>query len=67
MSLSQQKKLEHERQMAAIHDARSALRSLSREERDAHAALARSHEREARWLLEHEAPEPQPDPVVPSL
>lgn len=39
--------LEHDRQMAAIHHARSRLRSLSPDERQAHAELADRYEHRA--------------------
>lgn len=39
--------IEHDRQMAAIHQARADLRSLTRDERDAHYHLANRYERRA--------------------
>lgn len=43
--------LEHDRQMAAIHHARSMLPSLSAEERRAHAELADRYERNAQRVV----------------
>lgn len=46
---------EHDRQMAAIHQARAAMPSLSAEARDAHAALGDRYERRAQRATEKAA------------
>lgn len=50
--MSERSDLEHARQMAAVHQARAQLRSLSREERDAHDRMAAWYEHDARKLQE---------------
>ena len=69
--------LEHDRQMAAIHQARSQIRALTDDERRAHAELADRYERRAqrgvvrlfaserssRFPRPPSKPEPLPNPV----
>jgi hypothetical protein len=40
-------RLEHARQMTAIHQARAAMKSLTPEEREAHHRMAERYERQA--------------------
>lgn len=60
--MSTRSHLEHARQMAAIHQARARLGSLTREERDAHHEMGKWYDRDAVRLQKKLDQVPRPGP-----